>query len=151
MKIEKEYRYSNYLDGRVISESDWLLQSSNFKGQIRDNLRKKFIPPIPHPIPSLLEVTFKTKTSEGILVSETLAKLERGGMNESESEVIEVRFGDSPSDLLIALCLNPEIEIIPKTKQVEIIFGEIMDKILHQGIKVENWESFIEEIKRSLL
>ena len=52
---KKEYRYSNYLDGRVISESDWLLQSSNFKGQIRDNLRKKFIPPIPHPIPSLWE------------------------------------------------------------------------------------------------
>lgn len=112
----KQYRYSNFLDGKIISESDWLLQASNSQGQIYDNLRKKFIEP--HPYPFLIEDAFEIlkegkRLSEILVRDETLVPAEVLFENQSEFNI------------LYSLCINPEVKVMFKKKTVDRETGEV--------------------------
>lgn len=107
--MNKQYRYSNYVDNRVICESDWLLQASNSQGQIYDNLRKKFIEP--HPNRELIKLAFNIKCSSSFFpdkqpLSIILAMAESSGLT-------EILFSEETEEnLLYSSCINPEVEVI---------------------------------------
>lgn len=115
--MNKQYRYSNYVNSRVICESDWLLQASNSQGQIYDNFRKKFIEP--HPYPFLIEDAFET-FKEGKRLSEHLA------ISESE-DMVELWFDNySEANILLSLCFNPEVKVMFfKKKKIDRETGEV--------------------------
>lgn len=118
----KQYRYSNYVDGKITSESDWLLQASNSQGQIYDNLRKKFIEP--HPYPFLIDDAFNIKCESAFFVdrqylSAILAKEEAMGVKSVIfSEVTE-------ANILLSFCINPEVNTMFKKKIIDRETGEV--------------------------
>lgn len=101
--MNKQYRYSNYINNKIISESDWLLQASNSKGQIYDNLRGKFIEP--HPDSSLIEDVFNLEWL-GQPLSVALALEESRGL-------LAIELGPGTEvNMTHAMCLNPEVKVI---------------------------------------
>lgn len=116
----KQQRYSNYLDNKIISESSWLLQASNSKGKIYDNLRKRFIEP--HPYPFLIEDAFKVEMMSALgkrKMSEVLAKDEEGGLTECIfAEKTEL-------NVLYSFCINPEVKVMFKKRKIDRETGEV--------------------------
>ncbi len=111
----KQYRYSNYVDGKVICESDWLLQASNSQGQIYDNLRQRFIEP--HPYPFLIDDAFNVKW-DGKTLSERLANEEFLGVDNISTE-------QNQESILYSFCINPEVKVRFFKKKIDRETGEV--------------------------
>lgn len=132
MMWEKDFRYSSILEGRVISESDFLLGLSNTQGLIYDNYLKCTVNPLKVFIDNLHTTKIVYQGKE-YYISQLLALIEGWDYQSSFFEMDEF----TPLNLLFAMCLNPQFSII---KLGNLIMKRVIDPLTGEVIVVSENE-----------